>query len=210
MNDDAYNQMVAHVGVLQRAILDLQKVGIATGPPAPAHEGYLGSHTNATMSLLAMCAQRLGVAAVEFPEPLNTEQWQALIILVHRAYLAGLITAVEAMCFGYCETHGQTVSSSRAGRPPEFMDYVNSALKASPLKADRVAFWRKSLDGTRILRNKCSHFDTRLAAHEKTALEDAGLGNHIGNDGRVKVQWSDYASLAQKALEFARELEAAK
>jgi hypothetical protein len=208
MMDDGYNQMVAHVKTLQAAILDLQKIGIATGTPAPAHQGYLGSHTNAAMSLLAMCAARSGVVAkVEYPEPLHAGQWQALIIMVHRAYLAGLITAVEAMCFGYCEARGQTVSPSRAGRSPEFMDYVNAALKASPLKAERCTFWRKCFDGMRILRNKCSHFDTRLEAHEKTALQDATLGHHVGTDERVHVQWSNYAPLAQKALEFAQELE---
>ena len=52
------------------------------------------------MSLLAMCAARSGVAKVKFPEPLNARQWVALIIMVHRAYLAGLITAIEALRFG--------------------------------------------------------------------------------------------------------------
>jgi hypothetical protein len=47
-----------------------------------------------------------------------------------------------------------------------------------------------------------------LVAHERTALQDAGLSNHIGGDGRVQTQWSDYAPLAQKVLDFAQELEA--
>src|ERR1700751_960009 len=99
MTTDAYNQMVTHVKNLQQSILDLQKIGVETGSSAPEHQGFLGSHTNATMSLLAMCAARSGVAKVEFPEPLNAGQWVALIIMVHRAYLAGLITAIEALCF---------------------------------------------------------------------------------------------------------------
>jgi hypothetical protein len=204
---EAYDQMVAHVKTLHQAILDLQKIGVATGLSAPAHHGYLGSHTNATMSLLAMCAARSGVAKVEFPEPLNPQQWVALIILVHRAYLAGLITAVEAICSGYCH-EGQTVSPSRAGRAPEFLDYVNAALKASRLSDDRRVVWRKCFDGMRILRNKCSHFDTVLETHERTALQDAGLSHHIGADGRVQTQWSDYAPLAQRVLDFAQELDA--
>jgi hypothetical protein len=211
MTSDGYNEMVAHVKTLQQAILDLQKIGIATGSPAPTYQGYLGSHTNAAMSLLGLCAARSGVVVkIEYPEPINAGQWQALIIMVHRAYLAGLITSVEAMCFGYCEARGHTVSPSRAGRSPEFMDYVNAALKASPLKAERSLFWRKCLDGMRILRNKCSHFDTRLEAHEKTALADATLAHHVGTDERVQVQWSDYAPLAQKVLAFACELEAVR
>jgi hypothetical protein len=149
---EGYEQMVFHVKTLQQSILDLQKIGVATGLPAPAHHGYLGSHTNATMSLLAMCAARSGVAKVEFPEPLNQQQWIALIILVHRAYLSGLITAVEAICSGYSQTQGQTVSPSRSGRAPEFLDYVNGALKVSRLNDDRRVVWRKCFDGMRILR----------------------------------------------------------
>jgi|GEM_PF-6529660 hypothetical protein len=207
MTTEAYDQMVLHVKSLQQAILDLQKFGIETGSTAPSHYGFLVSHTNATISLLAICAARSGVAKVEFPEPLNPQQWASLIIMVHRSYLAGLITAVEAICSGYCETKTRTVSPSRSGRAPEFLDYVNSALNASRLSEDRRTFWRKCFDGMRILRNKCSHFDTSLAEHEKTALHDAGLASHIGGDGRVQTQWSDYSSLAQKVLSFSQELE---
>src|SRR5262249_45272710 len=102
-----------------------------------------------------------------------------------------------------------TFSRSRGARPPGFMDYVNGALKVSSLKADRRTFWRKSFEGMRILRNKCSHFDTTLSEFEKTVLKDAGLARHVGSDERVQIQWSDYTLLAQEALEFVRELEAA-
>ena len=58
----------------------------------------------------------------------------------------------------------------------------------------------------RILRNKCSHFSAALEPHEKAALIDAGLGNHVSPSDDVQTQPANYVSIAEKALEFIREL----
>ncbi len=205
----ADSPMVSHVKSLRKSILDLREFGGATGSSAPPYQGYLGSHTNATMQLLAMCIARSGVAKIEFQESLTEDQWVALIIMVHRAYLAGLVTALEAICAGYCEARGQAISAARAGRGPDFMDYINSALRLSKVTSDQCTYWRRRFEGLRILRNKCSHYDTNLTSQEETYLRDAELAHHIGVDGRVQLRWTDYPSLAQRTLDFAREIEAA-
>ena len=188
------------------AIRDLQRFGRVTAAPAPDYHGYLGVITNAAMSLLALCIHQTGTAVV-FPGPLSGDQWEALVVMVHRAFYAGLLTAIEGMCDGFCKSRGSTVTASRPARSPEFMDYINSALGASRLNDARRTYWRRYFDAVRILRNKASHFSNALTPHERQTLQDAGLGHHITANDTVQTRPANYAPLAQRVLDFVAELE---
>jgi hypothetical protein len=114
---------------------------------------------------------------------------------------------VEAMCEGYCHSHGGKITANKKGRKPEFMNYVNCALGVSKLTAQRKKHWRLYFNGVRVLRNKVSHFDPYFTDHEKGLLIEAGLGAHVGLDGMIKTRPANYVSLAERVLNFIQELE---
>lgn len=185
-------------------IAKLVPIGRATGSPAPPHFGFLGSVTNAFIPLLTIAIQQSGTAKVVYPPSLNDGQFRELVVTLHRAYYASLLTAVEGACDGFVRSKGQIPSS--AGNRKQFSDYLEAALSQTAMSDDRKKYWRKYFDGVRILRNKCSHFSTALEPHEKVVLTAVGLGNHIASSGEVQTQPANYVSLAEKALEFIREL----
>jgi hypothetical protein len=182
----------------------LVPIGGATGSNAPPYYGFLGSVTNAFIPLLTIAIQQSGVAQVTYPAGLSDGQFQQLVQILHRAYYASLITAVKGACDGFVRGKGQL--GIPAGGRTQFNDYLEAALTQSRMAEDRKRYWRKYFNDMRILRNKCSHFSAVLEQHEKTALINAGLGNHIGPSDDVQTQPANYVSLAERALEFIREL----
>jgi hypothetical protein len=185
-------------------IKSLIPIGGATGSSAPPYYGFLGSVTNAFIPLLTIAIQQSGAAQVTYPAGLSDGQFQQLVQILHRAYYASLLTAVEGACDGFVISKGQPPIAT--GGRTQFTDYLETALRQSGMADDRKKYWRKYFDGMRILRNKSSHFSSALEPHEKVALNDAGLGNHVSSSGDVQTQPANYVSVAEKALEFIREL----
>ena len=187
-------------------INNLVPIGVATGNGAPRYYGYLGSVTNAFIPLLTIAIQQSGEAEVTYPPGLNDGQFQQLVQILHRSYYATLLAALEGVCDGFVRTKGQVPVSASGKAHLEFSDYLEAALNLTVMCDDRKKFWRKYFNGMRILRNKCSHFSALLAPHERTALLDAGLGNHVSSSDEVQTQPANYASIAKKILEFTKEL----
>jgi hypothetical protein len=185
-------------------IKNLIPIGGATGNSAPPYYGFLGSVTNAFVPLLTIAIQQSGVAEVTYPARLSDGQFQQLVQILHRAYYASLLTAVEGACDGFVISKGQPPIAT--GGRTQFADYLEAALGQSGMADDRKKYWRKYFDGMRILRNKCSHFSATFQQHEKIALIDAGLGNHVSPSDDVQTQPANYVSLAEKVFEFIREL----
>lgn len=146
-------------------------------------------------------------AAFDFAIP-NDEIWGHVMDLVHRSFYSTLAMCTEGMCKGFCDARGRKVSASRPPHLPVFMDYVNSALKASTLSQERSTHWRAYFEAIRTLRNKCAHYNTLLTGQEKNVIRRVGLDQHIGANGHMQTNPTNYAPLAHTALDFIRELEA--
>ena len=154
----------------------------------------------------AAAIQQTGVAQVTYPAVPNDGQFQQLVQVLHRAYYACLLTAIEGRCDDFVRAKVQVPLSVRGKEYLAFNDYLEAALGHSGMAEDRKKYWRKYFTGMRILRNKCSQFGAALEPHEKTDLVDGGLGNHVSPSDDVQTEPADYVSLAGKALEFMREL----
>lgn len=188
------------------ALQKLVPIGGATGAGMPAHYGFLGTVTNAVIPLLTIAIHQTGAAQVHYPPSLNDGQLEALVVMVHRAYYASLLSAVEGACDSFARSKGNAPKSARGKRHLEFSDYLEVALTSSSMSEARKTHWRKYFNALRILRNKCSHFSAALEPHEKTALMDAGLGAHVSPRDDVQTQPANYVPMAENILGFVREL----
>jgi len=182
----------------------LARIGGATAPGTPA--GFLGTVANAFIPLLAMAIHQTGVARINYPPSLNDPQFEALVITIHRAYYASLLTAVEAACDGFARSQGLIPTPKPGRKGIEFAEYLEAALSQSSMKPTRKTYWRKYFDGLRILRNKCSHFRNVFETNEKVILRDADLSKYVGPNDDMQTQPADYVLVAKKALSFLREL----
>jgi hypothetical protein len=191
---------------LEWTVHALQKFGGLTKPPAPEYHGFLGSTTNATLVLLGQCIQLAG-GTFELLDGFSTNHWQSVVNVIHRSYYSSLQMVVEAMCDGFCRGRGRQVVSGAPERKPGFMDYINSAMKASKLTDDRKVFWRQYFDGLRVLRNKNSHFDAKFSEYELKVLTKAGLTAHISAAGMIQTRPANYVPLAKSAHDFMQELD---
>ena len=206
-----------HFPVLMDAVHQLRRFSERAIEPAPYYHSFLRTLSNSVLPLLGVTMVltaggnfraecKVTRAAFDFEIP-DDEIWGHVMDLVHRSFYSTLGIAVEAMCKGYCDARGKAVSASRPPRPSEFMDYVNAALHASALREDRKTHWRSYFEAIRTLRNKSSHYDTTLTAHETGVLRRAGLDHHIGATGHMQTNPANYAPLAHATLDFIRELE---
>lgn len=209
-----------HPAAIEAAVRQLQAFGALTAPPAPAYYGYLGTVTSAVLPLLIMAkalaeggttrVRSRSVAQKSTLFEMTDEQWQALMVTIHRAYYTNLAVAIEGLCLGYCVRKGASVTSGGADSFPAFGDYLNAALGASNLPEERKKHWRAYFDAVHILRNKSARIDTRLSFHEKEVLTSAGLAYHIDSGGGMHSNVANYAPLAQAVLDFVKELDASK
>jgi hypothetical protein len=162
--------------------------------------------TNAFIPLLTIAIHQTGVAQIHYPPGLNDAQLEALVVMIHRAYYASLLTAVEGACDGFARSKGFVPTPKAGKKGIDFHEYLEAALGQSAMNPKRKTYWRKYFEGLRILRNKCSHFRNVFEANEKTALKAAGLSKYIGPNDDMQTQPADYVTVANKALAFLREL----
>jgi hypothetical protein len=186
------------------AIQKLVPIGGSTTSGTPA--GFLGAVTNAFIPLLTIAIHQTGVAQIHYPPSLNDGQLEVLVIMIHRAYYASLLTAIEGACDAFARSKGVAPTSKPGKKGIEFAEYLEAALNLSAMRPTRKTYWRKYFDGLRILRNKCSHFQNVFEAKEKIALKAAGLSKYIGPHDNMQTQPADYVTVAKKALNFLREL----
>ena len=207
----------AHFPVLREAVHQLDEFSERALEPGPYHHSFLRTISNSVLPLLGMTMVlsaggnfraecKVTKASFDFEIP-DDEIWGHVMDLVHRSFYSTLAIAVEAMCKGFCEARGGGVSASRPLHMPEFMDYINSALKASALPDGRKNHWRNYFEAIRTLRNKCAHYNTLFTEHEIDVVRRAGLDQHIGATGHMQSNPANYAPLANAALDFIRELE---
>lgn len=185
-------------------IRKLVRIGGATTPGTPA--GFLGTVTNAFIPFLTIAIHQTGVAQIHYPPSLNDPQLEALVVMIHRAYYASLLTAVEGACDGFAKSKGLIPTPKSGKKAIEFAEYLEAALSQSTMKSTRKTYWRKYFDALRVLRNKCSHFRNVFEANEKATLKAAGLSKYIGPTDDMQTQPADYVTVAKKALTFLREL----
>jgi hypothetical protein len=185
-------------------IQKLISVGGTTKPGTPA--GFLGTVTNAFIPLLTMAIHQTGVAQIHYPPSLNDLQLEALVVMIHRAYYASLLTAVEGACDGFARSKGLIPTPAPGRKGIDFTEDLEAALSQSSMTPPRKKYWRKYFDGLRILRNKCSHFRNVFEATEKVALKAAGLTNFVGPNDEMQTRPANYVTTAKRALAFMQEL----
>lgn len=209
----------AEFWAFKKAIDDLaafvDRVHKAAGP---YHQSYLRSLVNGIQPMLGIAMllaadggfdakSKVHGATFDFAIT-DAEQLNHYVTLTHRAFYSTLGMTVEAMCKGYCEARGASVKASRAGQPPAFADYLNSALAQSKLTDERKAYWRAYFDGVRILRNKSAHYDTSVTLQEREALHRAGLDHHVGGTGHMWTEPANYLQMVEQSYAFIKELDA--
>lgn len=206
-----------HFPILRETIHELAKFAERAQEPGPHYHSFLRTLTNSIQPMLGIAMVlsaggdfraecKITKASFDFAIP-DDEIWGHFMDLVHRSFYSTFGIVLEAMCKGYCESRGRTVIASRPPRPPEFGDYLNSALRESKLTDARKSYWRTYFEGVRVLRNKSSHYDASFTSQEKETLQRASLGQHVGANGTMRTQPFNYIELANKALDFIRELE---
>ena len=137
----------------------------------------------------------------------DDEIWEHYTDAINRSFYSTLAMGIEAMCHGFCKARGGLVVSSSQGKPPQFMDYVNSGLRLSTISDSRKPDWRAYFEAVRILRNKCSYYDTLLTQVERDALVRAGLSHHIGDSGHVWTNPTYSAPILTQVLAFVQEID---
>jgi hypothetical protein len=185
-------------------IQKLVPIGGASASGTPA--GFLGTVTNAFIPLLAIAIHQSGKAQIHYPPSLTDPQFEALVVMIHRAYYTSILTAIEGACDDFARSKGLIPAPAPGKKGIDFAEYLEAALSQSGVKASRKTYWRKYFNGLRILRNKCSHFRNVFESSEKLALRAVGLKNHIGPNDEMQTQPANYAAIAKKALAFLREL----
>jgi len=139
-------------------IQKLVPIGGASASGTPA--GFLGTVTNAFIPLLTIAIHQSGKAQVQYPPSLNDPQFEALVVMIHRAYYASILTAIEGACDDFARSKGLTPAPTPGKKGLDFAEYLEAAVSQSGMKPTRKTYWRKYFNGLRILRNNALIFGT--------------------------------------------------
>jgi hypothetical protein len=220
------------------ALADLHALGQRARAAGTEAHGQVAFILNGIISFLAAQANVLDTSGkTRLAIPNDVDTWQSVNVVINRAFLGLLHTAVEGGLIDICRRLNIVASSRRAQAialadrlrrklkdpglvaselrklekmgsvHPEFHDYLEGALKKT-ISSDRQKTWRRFFDALSVVRNKVSHSETALTEADIERLNRGGLAAMI-IDGELKIAPQSYEQLVRFVLDFFDELLAA-
>lgn len=190
------------------------------------NDDFILSATSSILALLCSSANSLdnGKRCTNYD---NFQDWKNLMVVIHRSFFSIIHITTELEIDKIIETHGiivtpsvfkkilskinkleqnnQTVMQLKKELEKKshisFQDKIDSILRHYKFNKSKKSEWKYFFNGLTILRNKCSHSNSKINTYEQNILNNSCLKKLIRKDS-ITMNTGYYTEIINKLYDF--------